>query len=103
MAMNYTETSSTVFKSDWYKDRVRIATSKFVNYLLNTDTTDPEYNDKIAYATRLTQSYLSLVDQLMFSLSGDVEIQNLGASIDDATLQQIVEKTIKKYIPMTVV
>lgn len=100
MAMNFTETNASIYSSAWFRDRVRIALSHYVNYLLNTPTDDPEYQPKIDAATRMTQQYEAIVAQLMFTLSGDVEVQEAGPSISDATLQMIVEKTVKKYYPV---
>ncbi len=101
MPMNYTETSASVFKNEWFKDRVRISVSSYVNYLLNTDAADPEYAAKIAHANKLSTMYESVVSNLMFVLSGDSEVIAGGVTIPDATLQLIVEKNIAKLYPMT--
>ena len=100
MPMNYTESSASIFKNEWFKDRVRIATSSYVNYLLNTAPEDPEYAEKINAATRMTQQYENIVSQLMFTLSGDAEVIAAGPAIADAQLQAIVEKTIAKFFPV---
>jgi hypothetical protein len=97
--MNYTETSAAIFNNAWFKDRVRVATSNYANYLLNTPAEDPEQADKLAVATRITQQYEIIVGQLMFTLSGDAEVQTAGPAIADGQLQQIVEKTIVKFVP----
>jgi hypothetical protein len=97
--MNYTETSAAIFNNAWFKDRVRVATSNYANYLLNTAPDAPEYSDNIAVATRITQQYEIIVGQLMFTLSGDTEVQDAGPAIPDVDLQMIVEKTIVKFIP----
>jgi hypothetical protein len=96
--MNYTETSAAIFANAWFKDRVRVATSNYANYLLNTGAEDPEYNDKIAVATKITQQYEVIVGQLMFTLSGDSEVQAAGPAIPDEDLQPIVEKTLQKFV-----
>lgn len=99
--MNYTETSAAIFNNAWFKDRVRVATSNYANYLLNTPVEDPEQADKLAVATRITQQYEIIVGQLMFTLSGDAEVQAAGPAIADGLLQTIVEKTIVKFVPAT--
>lgn len=99
MAMNYTE-AGTLQTNSWFKDRVRIATSVYSNYLLNTPTDDPQFDAKQSVATRIAQQYEMVVNQLLFTLSGDSEVQTAGPAIPDSQLQQIVEKTIVKFYPI---
>ena len=98
--MNYTETSAAIYANAWFRDRVRVATSTYANYLLNAATDDPEYAAKINAGTRISQQNDMIVNQLMFTLSGDSEVQAAGPSIADAQLQLIVEKTIVKFVPV---
>jgi hypothetical protein len=99
MAMNYTE-ANTLMTNSWFRDRVRVSTSTYANYLLNTDAEDPEYDQKINAATRLANQSEMVVNTLMFTLCGDAEVQLAGPAIPDAQLQAIVEKTILKFWPI---
>ena len=101
--LTYSDANASIFSSDWFKGRVRVATSNYVNYLLNTDAADPDFDAKIQLSTRLTNQYEQVVSQLMFTLSGDAEVQAAGPSIDDPTLQLITEKTLKKFFPVLTV
>ena len=98
--MNYTE-AQTIERNSWFRDRVRNATSVYTNYLLNTAVEDENYDAKIQAATRIVNSIDSVVQTLVFTLSGDAEVQAAGPAIPDAQLQQIVEKTINKFYPIT--
>lgn len=100
MAMNQTE-ASTLEKNSWFRDRVRVCTSTYSNYLLNTGVEDPEYENKVNAGVRIAQQADSAVQTLMFTLSGDAEVQIAGPAIPDAQLQAIVEKTIQKFYPIT--
>ena len=99
MAMNYTE-ASTLENNSWFRDRVRISVSSYTNYLLNTPIEDPEYDAKQALATRIAQQNAMVISTLMFTLSGDAEVQAAGPAIPDLQLQAIVEKTINKFYPL---
>jgi hypothetical protein len=99
MPMNTTE-AQTLERNSWFKDRVRNCTSVYVNYLLNTDTADPLYEEKIQIASRISQTIDNVVITLVFTLSGDPEVNAAGPAIEDAQLQLIVEKTIQKYFPV---
>jgi hypothetical protein len=98
--MNYTEAKAAIEDNNWFRNRVRVATSKYSNYLLNTPTDDPEYDLKIDAAKKLSTQSNMVIDTLMFTLSGDQEVLDAGPCIDDTQLQQIVEKTIKKFYPI---
>jgi hypothetical protein len=98
--MNYTEAKAAIEDNNWFRNRVRVATSKYSNYLLNTPVEDSEYTEKIEAAKKLSTQSNMVIDTLMFTLSGDEEVLNVGPCIDDAQLQMIVEKTIKKYYPI---
>jgi hypothetical protein len=99
MPMTYTEADASILNNDWFRRRVRVSVSTYTNYLLNTATDDPEYDSKISAATRLANSSEMVVNTLMFTLCGDVEVQTAGPAIPDAQLQLIVEKTIVKLYP----
>lgn len=88
-------------QNNWFRSRVRAATSKYSNYLLNTPDTDADYEAKINAGMRIANSADMVVSTLMFTLSGDAEVVAAGPGIDDATLQTVVEKTIKKFYPIT--
>ena len=87
-------------QNNWFKGRVRTATSKYSNYLLNTATTDVEYEAKVNTGMRIAREADSAVQTLMFTLSGDAEVVAAGPGISDTQLQLIVEKTIKKFYPV---
>lgn len=99
MPMTYSDANASIYTSDYFRGRVRTATSSYTNYLLNADVADPDYDTKTAVGTRLAQQADMIVSQLMFTLAGDAEVQTEGPAISDATLQMIVEKTIKKLYP----
>ena len=99
MAMNYTE-ASTLERNSWFRDRVQVSVSTYTNYLLNTPTDDPDYDSKTAAGTRMAQQYQTMVSTLVFTLSGDSEVQAAGPAIPDPQLQSIVEKTINKLWPV---
>jgi hypothetical protein len=99
MPMTYTEAAA-LQRNTWFVERVGVAVSTYTNYLLNTALEDPQYGEKIAVAQRLASQSALVVSTLMFTLSGDAEIQAAGPCIPDATLQSIVEKTIQKFYPI---
>jgi hypothetical protein len=100
MPATYTDTNASIYLNDWFKGRVRVALSTYVNYLYNAAPEDENYDIKIQAANRLTSQAEMMVMQLVFTLSGDMEVQTAGPAIPDATLQMIVEKTIKKMVPI---
>jgi hypothetical protein len=97
--MTYTE-SAQLIRNPWFVERVSVAVSTYTNYLLNTGEDDPQQADKIGVAQRLASQSQHVVTTLMFTLTGDSEIQAAGPCIPDATLQIIVEKTIVKFYPI---
>jgi hypothetical protein len=99
MAMTYTEASA-LERNTWFVDRVRVSVSTYANYLLNTPEDDPQYAQKIGAAQRLSSQSALVVNTLMFTLSGDAEIQAAGPCIGDPQLQMIVEKTLLKLYPV---
>lgn len=99
MPITYTEANA-IEKNSWFRDRVRVAVSTYTNYLLNTPAEDPQFQEKIDAAQRLATQSDSVVNTLMFTLSGDSEVQTAGPCIGDAQLQAIVEKTIQKFWPV---
>jgi hypothetical protein len=101
MPMTYSDANASIMNNGWFRDRVRTATSTYANYLLNTDVADPDYDAKINAGMRIAQQSEMVVNTLMFTLSGDVEVQAAGPAIPDAQLQLIVEKTIKLFYPVT--
>ena len=101
MAMTYTEAAQ-LRNNPWFVQRVDVASSTYANYLLNTPTDDPDYAAKIDAGTRLCRESSMVSQTLMATLIGDAEIQAAGPCISDTQLQQIVEKTIKKFYPVIV-
>ena len=99
--MSYSDAVASIKNNNWFRTRVEEATSVYSNYLLNAPTEDPDYEVKIQAGTRLAQQYLSVVDTLMFTLSGDQEVITAGPAIPEAQLQSIVEKTINKLYPVS--
>lgn len=99
MPMTYTEAAA-LERNTWFVERVRVAVSTYANYLLNTPVDDPQYGSKIALAQKLASQSQLVVSTLMFTLSGDAEVQAAGPCIADAQLQAIVEKTIQKFYPL---
>jgi len=99
MAMTYTEAAQLAL-NPWFRDRVKVAVSGYTNYLLNADTADPEYAEKQEVATRIAREADMVTHTMLFTLSGDPEIQSVGIGMPDAQLQMIVEKTIKKFYPV---
>lgn len=97
--MTYTE-SAQLIRNPWFVERVSVAVSVYTNYLLNTGEDDPQQADKIGVAQRLASQSQHVVTTLMFTLTGDPEVQASGPCIPDDTLQIIVEKTIKKFYPI---
>lgn len=97
--MTYSDSAASIQGNAWFRGRVQVATSKYANYLLNTPAEDTEYAGKTAYGTRITQTYMQIVDSLMFTLSGDAEVITAGPAILDPQLQSIVEKTIVRVFP----
>lgn len=97
--MTYSDAATSIQNNPWFRSRVQVSTSKYSNYLLNTPVADEEYDQKIAAGTRIAQQSSQIVDSLMFTLSGDQEVLDLGPAITDTALQQIVEKTIVKLWP----
>jgi hypothetical protein len=102
MPMNYTEADASILNNDWFRRRVRVSVSTYTNYLLNSDPEAADYDAKVRAATQLANQSEMVVSTLMFTLSGDAEVQAAGPAIPDVTLQAIVEKTIQKFYPMTV-
>ena len=101
MPLTYSDANASLFQNDWFKGRVRVATSNYTNYLLNTSAEDPEYDAKIAAGQRLATTSEHVVNTLMFTLSGDSEVQAAGPAIEDALLQTLVEKVIQLFWPVT--
>ena len=101
MALTYSDANASVFNNDWFRGRVRVASSNYTNYLLNTGTGDPEFDAKVAAGQRIATQSEHVVQTLMYTLSGDPEVQAAGPAIPDNTLQIIVEKTIKLFWPVT--
>jgi hypothetical protein len=99
--MTYSDAIASIEQNSWFKTRVREATSIYANYLLNTPVEDEMYDAKINLGSRLSSSADMTVNTLMFTLSGDQEVLTAGPAIPEAQLQQIVEKTINKYFPVT--
>lgn len=97
--MTYTE-SAQLIRNPWFVERVSVAVSTYTNYLLNTSEEDAQYADKVGVAQRLASQSQHVVTTLMFTLTGDPEVQAAGPCIPDATLQVIVEKTIVKFYPI---
>jgi len=92
--MTYSDSNASVFQNEWFEGRVRVSTSKYADYLINsTVSTDNDYGLHIA------NNSLNIIPKLMFLLTGDPQVIAAGPSIDDATLQSIVEKNIQKLIP----
>jgi hypothetical protein len=102
MAMTYSDAQISIEQNNWFRGRVRNATSIYANYLLNTPVEDPDYDSKIQGGTRIAQQADMVVNQLMFTLAGDSEVLTAGPAIPDTQLQQIVEKTIIKFHPIPV-
>lgn len=101
MAMTYADIQASLEKNEWLKGRVRTAVSNFANYLLNTPTSDPEYDAKINSGMSLLRTIDTVMMTLMPALAGDSELQTAGPAITDALLQTLVEKTINKFWPVT--
>lgn len=99
MPMTYTEAAA-LERNTWFVERVRVAVSTYANYLLNTPVEDPQYAAKLAQAQQLSKQNTLVVSTLMFTLSGDAEVQAAGPCIADSSLQMIVEKTIQKFYPL---
>ena len=99
--MTYSDSAASIRNNAWFRSRVDVATSKYANYLLNTPVEDAEYTTKTVYGTRITQSSSMIVEQLMFTLSGDAEVLTAGPAIPDLQLQSVIEKTITKVFPPT--
>lgn len=97
--MTYSDAAASIQNNPWFRSRVQVSTSKYSNYLLNTPVEDAEYDQKIAAGTRIAQQSSQIVESLMFTLSGDQEVLDLGPAITDTALQAIVEKTIVKLWP----
>lgn len=100
MPMTYSDAIVSIEQNNWFRSRVREATSIYSNYLLNAATDDPEYASKISAGTRIASSADMVISTLMFTLSGDAEVLAAGPAIADAQLQMIVEKTIVKFYPV---
>ena len=101
MALTFSDANASIFVNEWFKGRVRTASSNWVNYLLNTATNDPEYDAKVSAGQRIATQSEHVVQTLMYTLAGDTEVQAAGPGIPDATLQILVEKTIKLFWPVT--
>jgi hypothetical protein len=97
--MTYSDSAASIQQNQWFRSRVQVSTSKYANYLLNTPTDDEDYAARVSAGTRLASQYSQIVDQLMFTLSGDTEVIAAGPAIPDVTLQPLVEKTINKLYP----
>jgi hypothetical protein len=82
------------------RQRVRNSLSTYANYLMATGPEDPQYDAKIQAAKNMGANPDMAVNALMFWLSGDAEVKAGGESIDDATLQSVVEKTLQKLYPI---
>ena len=101
MPLTFSDANASIFNNDWFRGRVRTAASNYTNYLLNTDSADPDYQAKISTGQRIATQSEHVVQTLMYTLSGDAEVQTAGPAIDDATLQILCEKTIKLFWPVT--
>lgn len=101
MPMTYSDANASIFNNDWFRGRVRTATSNYTNYLLNTPVEDPEHAAKVSAGQRLATTSEHVVQTLMFTLSGDPEVQAAGPAIPDATLQVLCEKVINLFWPVT--
>lgn len=97
--MTYVEAAQ-LARNTWFVERVGVAVSTYTNYLLNTGEEDPLYASKISVAQKLASQSSVVVNTLMFTLSGDAEVQAAGPCIGDQQLQAIVEKTIQKFYPV---
>lgn len=98
--MTYSDSAHSIRTNAWFRSRVDVALSGYTNYLLNTPSTDADHAAKTAYGTRIAQMSTTVVDTLMFTLSGDAEVLTGGPAIPDTQLQSIVEKTVTKVFPM---
>lgn len=100
MALTYSDVNTSIMENNWFRNRVRVSISTYANYLLNTGAEDAEYEAKVTTGQRIISGIDQAVQTILASLIGDVEIQGVGPTIPDNTLQMIVEKTVKKFYPV---
>ena len=93
-------TSAQLEYNQGLRQRTRNALATYSNYLMNTDPADPQYGAKIQAARNMGQTPDTNITTLMFWLAGDAEVKTNGDSIDDATLQSVVEKILTKLFPL---
>lgn len=103
MALSYSDAIASIKNNNWFRTRVEEATSIYTNYLINTGTEDPNYDAKTQAGTRIASQSGQVVENLMFTLSGDQEVIQAGPAIPEAQLQMIVEKTLNKLYPVQVI
>jgi hypothetical protein len=99
MGLTYSDLNISIERNEWFRNRVRVSISYYTNYLLASDPATPDGAAAIAIATRLAQAPDQVLNTVMFTIAGDVDIVAAGPAITDAALQPIVEKTIQKFYP----
>lgn len=98
--MTYQE-AATLKSNQPFIERVRVAVSKWQDYLINTGVADPEYAAKTAEGARINSNFEGEVQKVLNAMIGDVEVLALpsGATVTDVQLSAITEKYVKAFAP----
>lgn len=93
--------AATLKSNQPFIERLRVAVSKWQDYLINTGTGDPEYEVKVAEGARINANFENEVQKCLNAMIGDTEFLALqsGATVTDAQLSAITEKYIKAFSP----
>lgn len=93
MALSYTE-SATLMTDINFRNRIKVASLKFADYISGEGNTVPAHNTRMKWAQSVVNAPDTVAGNIQPSVVMDPAVQDQGSTISDPDLQQAVETTV---------
>ena len=95
MAIDYAA-ASMLMTDPTFNGRAKIACLHYASYIAGEDPATPAHTTRLKWSQATVQNAMASVNDVMSVLIMDAKVQDFGADITDADLQEAVETSVNK-------
>ena len=95
--MTYEE-SSALMNDQVFRGRIKVATLKYSDYILNEAPSTPGHNSRYRWAQNTGQAPEQAAMNIQPMVVMDAAVQDAGAAVTDPALQSAVEGVVNKFL-----